>query len=429
MQGIAVTTILLFYMLVREWRLTLVLIASTILPMGVNAVIGFIAEKKTELLMTQQGAQGTVAEEQIGDVRTVKSLGHEDYAKQLYRERADATYKTRVRLAIVVAPLEGLVDTLFDGSLVFCFFVGAMYTLDGSIEPEFLVSFSLLARNFRDNAGKCFEMVPEFAGAVGAAARIFELVDHRSSVNYCGGAILPDIRGELIFSNVWFKFETRPQHNVLKGLDLRIRPSQTVALVGTSGHGKSTIIDLIQRMYDPSPVDKKTATIGSCSGRGGGGGESVVTLDGHDLRSLEPRWLRQQLGVVRQEPALFAASVRENICYGIEDGRLSSTEIEQVLRDANAWDFVSRLPEGVDTQLGEKGVTLSGGQRQRIAIARALLRNPRILLLDEATSALDTESEQVVQGALNRCMDGRTTVVRRALPMLRFLCCCGSDLT
>jgi ABC-type multidrug transport system fused ATPase/permease subunit len=284
-----------------------------------------------------------------------------------------------------------------------------LYTLDGSIEPEFLVSFSLLARNLRDNLGKCFRMVPEFAGAVGAAARIFELVDHRSSVNYCGGIILPSIRGELAFTNVHFCYETRPCHTVIQGLDLRIGPSQTVALVGTSGHGKSTIIDLIQRMYDPSAPNAlgDTKDVGSTGG--------MISLDGHDLRSLEPRWLRQQLGVVRQEPALFASSVRDNVCYGLEQGTISTAQIETALRDANALDFVCQLPEGMNTQLGEKGVTLSGGQKQRIGIARALLRNPSILLLDEATSALDTESEQVVQAALANCMDGRTTVVRIAL--------------
>eukprot|EP01043_Picozoa_sp_COSAG02_P044175 COSAG02_NODE_3919_length_6047_cov_2.611905_1_plen_171_part_10 len=171
-----------------------------------------------------------------------------------------------------------------------------------------------------------------------------------------------------------------------------------MALVGTSGHGKSTIIDLIQRMYDPSaPTDTEDV-------RSAG----VVSLDGYDLRSLEPRWLRQQLGVVRQEPALFAASVRDNVCYGIEQGRVSTAQIEAALRDANALDFVCQLQEGLDSQLGERGVMLSGGQKQRLGIARALLRNPRILLLDEATSALDTDSEQVVQTALRRCMDGRT---------------------
>lgn len=228
-----------------------------------------------------------------------------------------------------------------------------------------------------------------------------QLVDHRSAVNYCGGKVLPDIRGDIMFTNVFFRYETRPQHCVLRGLSLHIKPSQTVALVGTSGHGKSTIVDLIQRLYDPTSFG---ATEGATSG-------GVVSLDGHDLRTLEPRWLRQQLGVVRQEPALFAATIRDNVCYGM-DQVVSTTQIESALRDANALDFVSGLPAGIHTQLGEKGVTLSGGQKQRVAIARALLRNPRILLLDEATSALDTESEQVVQSAIQRAMDGRTTVVR-----------------
>jgi ABC-type multidrug transport system fused ATPase/permease subunit len=253
-------------------------------------------------------------------------------------------------------------------------------------------------------AGKCFRMVPEFAGAVGAAARIFELVDHRCEVNYCGGAVLPAVRGDLIFHDVSFRYEGRPDMSVLRGLSLHVAAGTTMALVGTSGNGKSTIIDLIQRMYDPCSYTNVLP--------------GKVTLDGHDLRQLEPRWLRRQLGVVRQEPSLFAGTISENICYGlVEDastvgGHSWMEQVEHALREANAWDFVRALPNGVETQIGERGVTLSGGQRQRIAIARALIRKPSILLLDEATSALDSESEGVVQAALTRAAAaGRTTVM------------------
>jgi len=201
--------------------------------------------------------------------------------------------------------------------------------------------------------------------------------------------ILDSVRGEIDFDGVTFSYPTRPDIPVLKGLSFRAKPKQTVALVGESGCGKSTTVSLLERLYKPT------------------GG--TIKLDGVPIDELEIGWLRSQMGLVSQEPILFATTIYENIRYGKPDA--TREEIEEAAKMANAHNFISSFPEGYETPVGEKGVTLSGGQKQRIAIARALIRNPKVLLLDEATSALDSESEKVVQDALDRAREGRTTIV------------------
>ncbi|NXY27890.1 MDR1 protein, partial [Pomatorhinus ruficollis] len=182
-----------------------------------------------------------------------------------------------------------------------------------------------------------------------------------------------NIKGNLEFKDVYFNYPSRPDVEILKGLNLKINSGQTVALVGGSGCGKSTTVQLIQRFYDPK--------------------EGMVTIDGQDIRTLNVRYLREIIGVVNQEPVLFATTIAENIRYGRED--VTMEDIEKATKEANAYDFIMKLPNKFETVVGERGAQLSGGQKQRIAIARALVRNPKILLLDEATSALDTESESI----------------------------------
>ncbi|XP_039599141.1 ATP-dependent translocase ABCB1-like, partial [Polypterus senegalus] len=191
----------------------------------------------------------------------------------------------------------------------------------------------------------------------------------------------PDrIKGDIEFKNIHFSYPTRPDVKILQGLNLKVQSGTTIALIGASGCGKSTTIQLLQRFYDPL------------------GGE--ITLDGQDIRTLNVKWLRENIGIVSQEPVLFATTIAENIRYGREDA--TDAEIEQAIKEANAYDFISRLPDGLNTIIGEEGAQLSGGQKQRIAIARAIVKNPKILLLDEATSALDNQSEYIVQTALDK---------------------------
>jgi len=214
-------------------------------------------------------------------------------------------------------------------------------------------------------------------------------VDRAPRIPTSSGAVLPRVEGRLALEGVRFAYPSRPDVEVLGGLDLSIAAGEVVALVGSSGAGKSTVAALVGRLYDPVA--------------------GTIRLDGHGLRGLDPHWLRRQIGVVAQEPILFSTSVAENIRYGRAGA--SDAEVEAAARAANAHAFVAAFPEGYSTQVGERGVQLSGGQKQRIAIARAVLKDPRILVLDEATSALDAESEALVRDALERLMEGRTVLI------------------
>jgi len=225
--------------------------------------------------------------------------------------------------------------------------------------------------------------------AIGAGGRVLYYIQLKPQYPLKGGATLPMIKGEVEFKNVHFQYPTRPDHVVLKNLNLVVPAGRIVALCGISGSGKSTLAALIERFYEPT------------------GGE--ILLDGVPLSSLDASWLRSNIGYINQEPTLFGTSIIENIRYGRPGA--SDEEVFQAARLANAHNFIDSFPGKYKTMVGERGVTLSGGQRQRIAIARALLKDPRILILDEATSALDAESEALVQEALERLMKGRTVFI------------------
>ncbi|KAB0339976.1 hypothetical protein FD754_023504 [Muntiacus muntjak] len=248
------------------------------------------------------------------------------------------------------------------------------------------VFFSILIGAF--SIGQVAPCIDAFANARGAAYAIFAIIDNDPKIdNFSERGHKPDnIKGNLEFKDVHFSYPARPDVKILKGLNLRVESGQTVALVGNSGYGKSTVVQLVQRLYDPD-----------------------IIIDGQDIRTFNVKYLREIIGVVSQEPVLFATTIAENIRYG--RGSVTMDEIKQAVKEANAYEFIMRLPQKFDTLVGERGVQLSGGQKQRIAIARALVRNPKILLLDEATSALDTESEAEVQAALDKAREGRTTIV------------------
>lgn len=230
--------------------------------------------------------------------------------------------------------------------------------------------------------------------AKGAAADVVELLDSRPEIDATdlSGDKLTECTGQIRFNNVHFRYPTRPHVRVLRGLDLEVKPGEFVAIVGPSGCGKSTLIQLVERFYDP------------LAGK--------VTVDGRDISELQIKAYREQVALVSQEPTLYAGTVAFNVTLGanVPAEAISQAAVEQACRDANIHDFVMSLPDGYQTEVGGKGAQLSGGQKQRIAIARALIRNPKILLLDEATSALDSESERVVQTALDQAAKGRSTI-------------------
>uniref|UniRef100_A0A5B6YJM2 Putative ABC transporter B family member 1 n=1 Tax=Davidia involucrata TaxID=16924 RepID=A0A5B6YJM2_DAVIN len=373
------------------WQLALVTLAVVPLIAVIGAIHTTTLAKLSSKSQEALSQAGNIAEQTIVQIRTVLGFVGESRALQAY----SAALKVAQRLGYKsgFAKGLGLGATYFT---VFCcyalllwyggYLVRHHYTNGGlAIATMFSVMIGGLA------LGQSAPSMSAFAKAKVAAAKIFRIIDHKPGIdrNSESGLELDSVTGQVEIKNVDFSYPSRPDVQVLDNFSLSVPAGKTIALVGSSGSGKSTVVSLIERFYDPT------------SGQ--------VVLDGHDIKTLKLRWLRQQIGLVSQEPALFATTIKENILLGRPDATL--VEIEEAARVANAHSFIVKLPDGYDTQVGERGLQLSGGQKQRIAIARAMLKNPAILLLDEATSALDSESEKLVQEALDRFMIGRTTLV------------------
>ncbi|XP_053528768.1 ATP-dependent translocase ABCB1 isoform X2 [Artibeus jamaicensis] len=375
----------------RGWKLTLVILA-------ISPVLGLSAALWAKVLSTFTNKElcayakaGAVAEEVLGAIRTVIAFGGQKKELERYNRNLEEAKRIGIRKAITANISMGAAFLIMYASYALAFWYGTTLVLSGeySIGQVLTVFFSVLVGTF--SIGQTSPSIEAFANARGAAYEVFRIIDHKPSIDsYSNKGHKPDnIKGNLEFKNVHFSYPSRKEVKILKGLNLQVQSGQTVALVGNSGCGKSTTIQLMQRLYDLT--------------------EGVISIDGQDIRTINVRYLREITGVVSQEPVLFATTIAENIRYGRED--VTMDEIKKAVKEANAYDFIMKLPNKFDTLVGERGAQLSGGQKQRIAIARALVRSPKILLLDEATSALDTESEAVVQAALDKARRGRTTIV------------------
>ncbi|XP_062957114.1 ATP-dependent translocase ABCB1 [Cynocephalus volans] len=375
----------------RGWKLTLVILAVSPV-LGLSAAIwAKILSSFTDKELLAYAKAGAVAEEVLAAIRTVIAFGGQNKELERYNKNLEEAKRIGIKKAVTANISIGAAFLLIYASYALAFWYGTSLVLSNeySIGQVLTIFFSVLIGAF--SVGQASPSIEAFANARGAAYEIFKIIDNKPSIDsYSKNGHKPDnIKGNLEFRNVHFSYPSRKEVKVLKGLNLKVQNGQTVALVGNSGCGKSTTVQLIQRLYDPT--------------------EGVVDIDGQDIRTINVRYLREIIGVVSQEPVLFATTVAENIRYGREN--VTMDEIEKAVKEANAYDFIMKLPHKFDTLVGERGAQLSGGQKQRIAIARALVRNPKILLLDEATSALDTESEAVVQVALDKARKGRTTIV------------------
>ena len=332
---------------------------------------------------------GHAAEESISAIRTVRSFAAEPAEMARYGAAIDASYelaRTRVRAGSLFM---GGASTAVYAALAVVLGYGGALVAAGELTAGALTAFLVYTLLIAMGLGTLADIWAEAMRGLGAADRVFDLMERVPGMPIEGGQRLDRVAGRVAYEGVRFRYPTRTDVEVLQGVDLAVEPGQVVALVGPSGGGKSTMGAMLSRLYDPS------------AGR--------LTLDGVDLRELDPSWLRRMVGVVSQEPVLFSTTIADNVRYGRPDS--SDGEVREALRAANALGFVEGFPDGLATKVGERGQQLSGGQKQRIAIARALLKDPRILLLDEATSALDAESEALVQEALGRLMKGRTAVV------------------
>ena len=334
---------------------------------------------------------GVHVDESLDAIRTVQAFGHEALDRRRFGERVEEAFATSIRRIRARAWLTGLVILFVFGAIGVILWLGGKEVVAGEISAGELSAFVFYAVVVAGAVGALSEVVGDVQRAIGATERLFELLDTQPEVMPpARPQPLPEpAKGAVAFSGVDFSYPTGPEMAAIEGFDLEVVPGEKVAFVGPSGAGKSTVFQLLLRFYDPQ--------------------EGTITLDGVDLRDADMAALRRRIGLVPQEPVIFAASVWENVRYG--NVQASDDEVRAAVAAAAAAEFVSRLPAGMDSYLGERGVLLSGGERQRLAIARAILRNPSVLLLDEATSALDAENERLVQNAMDRLTADRTTLI------------------
>ena len=334
---------------------------------------------------------GAHVEESLNAVRTIQAFCHEAIDRARFDERVEAAFTVAVRRVRVRAALTALVIVLVFGAVGTILWIGGHDVMAGRISAGELSAFVFYAVVVAGAAGAISEVVGELQRAAGASERLIDLLATKADITAPARPVaLPSpALGEVRFDDVTFHYPSRPDAPALVDFTLELEPGEKIALVGPSGAGKTTVMQVLLRFYDPS------------SGR--------IMLDGVDLRDADPAEVRARMGLVPQDPVIFAANGWENIRYGRPEA--DDEEVRAAAEAAAAAGFLDQLPDGFDSYLGEKGVRLSGGQRQRIAIARAILRDPAVLLLDEATSALDAESEHLVQGAIERLMADRTTIV------------------
>lgn len=378
----------LVLMLVLDWQMSLIIL-MTVPPVTLLArYFGQVIRKLAREVQDRLADSTAVAEEAISSVRVVKAFSREAYERDRYDGAVQELFKTAIKRLWVSNIFWTAVGTLFMMALIGLFWFGGRSVLAGRLTSGDLVAFVFYAFNIARTVGGMSQLYTTFNSAAGASERLFELFDTEAETRDAEGALpMPRIEGTIEFDQVTFSYE--PGLPILHEIQTTIRPGETIALVGPSGAGKTTMLNLVPRFYDPDV--------------------GMIRIDGKDISSVTMQSLRDQIAVVSQDVQLFNMTVQDNILYGRLDA--SREEVEEAAKAANAHEFILELADGYDSVVGERGTKLSGGQKQRIAIARAILRDARILLLDEATSALDSASESLVQEALERLMDRRTTIV------------------
>ncbi|HXG82280.1 MAG TPA: ABC transporter transmembrane domain-containing protein [Sphingomicrobium sp.] len=372
-------------------KLTLLVLAVVPLVVAPIVVFGRKVRRLSRINQDKVAEVSAEASEALYGIRTVQAFAHEPHDRARFSERTEEAFSSALLRIRWRAILTGIVILLVFGSISVVLWVGGADVVHGRLSAGQLSAFVFYAVIVAGALGAVSEVIGDLQRAAGAMERIGELLTTAPTVVApANPKKLPQpSRGAIEFEHVTFRYPSRPTVAALDDFTLSVKPGERVAIVGPSGAGKTTVMQLVLRFYDPD--------------------SGVIRFDGIDLRELDPAALRAAIGTVPQDPTIFGASARDNIRYARPDA--SEADVLAAAKAAHALDFIERLPQGLDTFLGERGVRLSGGQRQRIAIARAILRNPALLLLDEATSALDAESERIVQEALDEVMRDRTTLV------------------
>lgn len=377
---------------VSSWKMTLVMLATSPILVAIGLVQTRVFSSSVKRTQKAYGKASNVASEAVSGVRTVYSFVAEEFMHNKFARLLRHVYKIGVKRAHITGLAGGFIWLFIFGVYALGFWYAGQLIVSQQMLPgdALTVFFSVMIGAM--GLGQASTLLPEVAKAKGAAAGLFAILNREPLIqhNEHTGKRRKVLKGKIRMRHVKFAYPTRPDLVVLRNFHLKVNPGETIALVGPSGSGKSTVVQLLERFYDPL--------------------EGSVMIDGVDIREYDLKWLRQQIGLVSQEPILFEGTIEENIRFGKQDATFE--EVENAAKLANAHSFiVNDLQGGYQCLVGEKGTQLSGGQKQRIAIARAILKDPKILLLDEATSALDAESEREVQQALDKLMRGRTTIV------------------
>ncbi|GBC34824.2 ABC multidrug transporter Mdr1 [Rhizophagus irregularis DAOM 181602=DAOM 197198] len=385
---------------IKSWKMTLVICA--LIPC--ISITSTLLNKFTAIFMKRSldyySKSGTIAEESISTIRTAVAFGIQSKLSKLYDSHLIFAKKEGIKKSILNGAGLGATYFFMYSTYALAFWYGSTLLLKGELTSGDVVNvfFAVLIGAFA--LGHIAPDLQAFSFAIGAGSKIFETINRIPPIDIASesGEKLDNVEGRIQLKNVSFIYPARPEVMTLKNLSIEIEPGSTVALVGSSGSGKSTIVSLALRFYDPI--------------------EGEIYLDGHDIKGLNLQWLRRQMSLVGQEPVLFNTTIAGNVAHGLIGSVYENIDkdkkqimIEQACRMANAHDFIMNLPDKYETNVGERGFLLSGGQKQRIAIARAIVKDPKILLLDEATSALDTQSEGIVQDALDKASKNRTTIV------------------
>ncbi|WP_028255052.1 lipid A export permease/ATP-binding protein MsbA [Veillonella magna] len=375
-------------MLYLDWKLTLVTLVIVPVVLGIINIFG------KRLRIAGHDVQGRIADitsllqETISGARVVRSFAREGYEVQRFERENQRNFRAVMRATKLTSLLSPLVEFSAAIAVTVILWYGGYSVVTGAITAGSLIAFLIYAINLSNPVKRLSQVYGNIQKAMAAGDRVFAILDTKPEVvEKTNAIVLPEVDGRVRFDHVSFSYDG--EKKALDNFSLDVPAGRVVAIVGPSGAGKTTIANLLPRFYDAT--------------------EGAITVDGIDVRDVTFQSLREQIGVVPQETMLFNATIKDNILYGRLDG--TDEEVYAAAKAANALEFIERLPEGMDTLVGERGSSLSGGQRQRIAIARAILKNPKILILDEATSALDTESEKLVQEALERLMQGRTAFV------------------
>lgn len=398
LRTLASIVVSIFFLFVTSWKLTIVMMAVIPALMVVVAIYGRFTKKLTKEYQDALAAAADTGSESISNSRVMKSFGAEDWETKQYHLLITRAYQKGATKSLAYGSFVGGIGFLAGLAILVVVYYGATQVIHGDLNVGQLTSFILYTVYIALGLGIISSLYSDFMNAIGASERIFRIMDTEPGVPTKGGIWPVECKGNITFKDVDFCYPTRVDFPVLKQFNLVIQPNETVALVGSSGSGKTTVLSLLQRFYEVNTGD--------------------ITIDGTSLKNIDPRWLHRNVVIVPQEPVLFSGTIYSNIVYSrlasnpeTEGEAATMEEVERVGKQANAHDFIMSFPEGYHTIVGERGVRLSGGQKQRVAIARALLANPKVLLLDEATSALDSESEMLVQDAINRLMKDRTVII------------------